>query len=175
MLAGYVDTSGLILRNDFAGSTSGFFNLPWTQYQQGFGSPTSLYWIGLDRLHQLTQRHCQVRFDLQDINGTWCYAQYSSFSVGDSSSNYMLTIGGWSGDTGFDAMAYSNGRQFTTYDADHDGWVGGNCASNSGGGFWYGGCANAFITISSSSDYFAWYISTGWMQLNVVEVFLSCY
>ena len=91
--------------------------------------------------------------------------------LANSSTNYTLTIGGWSGDTGFDAMAYHNGRQFTTYDADHDGWVGGNCASNSGGGgFWFGVCANAFI----SGDDLAWATSTGWMQLNVVEVSLSC-
>ena len=146
----------MILRNNFTGSTSGFFNLPWTQYQQGFGSPTSLYWIGLDKLHQLTQGQCQVRFDLQDTNGTWFYAQYSSFSVGDSSTNYTLTIGGWSGDTGHDAMAFSNGLPFTTYDADHDAYSG-NCASYYGGGFWFGDGWEACMTGSSFSYYFAWY------------------
>ena len=164
----------LILRNDLAGSTSGFFNLPWTQYQQGFGSPTSLYWIGLDRLHQLTQGHCQVRFDLQNTGGIWHYANYSIFSVGNSSTNYTLTIGGWSGDTGNDAMAYNNGKQFSTYDADHDG-VAYNCASDYGGGFWYGACTNVYIT---TSNYFRWYTPPGsmyWMYLNAVEVSLLCH
>ena len=113
-----------ILRNDLAGSSSGFFHLPWTQYQQGFGSPTALYWIRLDRLHQLTQGNCQVRFDLQyKADGTWHYAQYSSFSVGDSSTNYTLTIGGWSGDAGYDAMAKS-GRSTILNVRRRSRWVG---------------------------------------------------
>ena len=146
----------LILQNDYTGSSSEFFNLPWTQYQQGFGSPRALYWIGLDTLHQLTQANCQVRFDLQSTDGTWHYAQYFTFSVGNSSTDYTLTIGGYSGDTGKDAMSYSNGRQFSTYDADHDGWSG-NCASNFGGGFWYGGgCSAAYITTSTTSSDFWW-------------------
>ena len=104
---------------------------------------------------------------------TWYFAQYSSFSVGDSSTNYTLTIGGYSGDTGYDAMAYHNGQQFTTYDADHDGWHG-NCAYLFGGGFWYGECADAQITASATSDIFAWTTSTGYMNLNAVEVSLLC-
>ena len=184
----------MILRNDYAGSSSGFFNRPWIeyqqgfgsptgllyQYQQGFGSPTALYWIGLDRLHQLTQGNCQVRFDLQDRGGTWHYAQYSSFSVGDSSTSYKLTIGGYSGDAGFDAMAGNDGRQFSTYDADHDG-RGGNCASFYGGGFWWGGgggggggCGYTRITTSTKSILFEWLTSNGWMDLNAVEVYLLC-
>ena len=124
----------LILRNDLAGSSSGFFNRPWTDYQRGFGNCTTLYWIGLDRLHQLTQGNCQVRFELQHrADGIWHYAQYSSFSVGNSSTNYNLNIDGWSGDTGYDAMAYHNGRQFSTYDVDHDTYSD-NCASDYGGG-----------------------------------------
>ena len=59
----HADNSVLIFRNDYAGSSSGFFNRPWTQYQQGFGSPTALYWIGLDRLHEVSQRNCKIRFD----------------------------------------------------------------------------------------------------------------
>ena len=149
----------------------GFFNRQWSEFQQGFGSPTELYWIGLDRLHQLTHGNCQVRFDLQDrADGTWHYALYSNFSVGDSSTNYTLTIGGYSGDTGYDAMAYYNGQQFTTYDADHDGWSG-NCAWDHGGGFWYASCASALITTSS---YFAWPTPTVWLYMNVVEVSLLC-
>ena len=172
----HADDSMLILRNDRAGSISGFFNRSWTQYQQGFGSPTSLYWIGLDRLHQLTQGNCQVHFDLQNrVDGTWYYAQYSNFSVGDSSTNYKLAIGGYSGDTGNDAMKYSNGRQFTTNDADHDGWSDNNCASRYGGGYWYNYCSHAQLTASTLSSYFAWHTnSTSWLYLNVVEVSLLC-
>ena len=164
----------LILRNNYAGSFSGFFNRPWTQYQDGFGSPTctSLYWIGLERLRVVSQVECRVRFDLQDQNGACHYAHYSNFSVGDSSTNYTLTIGGWSGDVE-DAMARSNGQQFSTFDADHDANVRVNCASNFGGGFWYGMCGGVFITTSTTSRDFMW-LNSSFVKLNAVEVSLLC-
>ena len=174
MLSCCVDYSMFILWNDLAGSSSGFFQRSWSEYQQGFGSPMALYWIGLDRLHNVTRGNCQARFELQATGGTWHYAQYSSFSVGDSSTNYTLTIGGWSGDTGYDAMAWCNGRQFTTYDADNDGRVGGNCAIINGGGFWYPWCGDAHLTTSTSSGLFFWYTPTGTIYLNAVEVYLLC-
>ena len=172
MLACCVDDSMLILRNDYAGSSFGFFYRPWTEYQQGFGSPTALYWIGLDRLHQLTQGNCQVRFDLQATNGTWHYAQYSSFSVDNSSTSYVLTIGGYSGETGHDAMALSNGQQFSAYDQMSQG---GLCPRLYGGGFWYeDSCGEALITTSTANRLFRWTTSNGWMNLNVVQVSLLC-
>ena len=163
-----------ILRNDLAGSSSGFFIRSWAQYTQEFGSPTSLYWIGLDRLHEVSQGNCAVRFDIQTVGGTWYFAQYSTFLVGDTSTNYQLTIGGYS-DNGGDGMVLSNGQQFSTYDVDHDGWPQGSCASETGGGFWFGYCAYARITTSTSSKDFVWfYNSTAVMNLNAVQVRLIC-
>ena len=66
------------------------------------------------------------------------YAQYSFFSVGDSSSQYRLAIGGWSG-TANDSMADCNGMGFTTRDSDNDRWSG-NCATGSRGAWWYSSC-----------------------------------
>ena len=171
----HIDGSTLILRNDYAGSSSRFFNRSWTEYQQGFGSPTALYWIGLDRLHQLTQGNCRARFDLQARNGTWYYAQYSTFSVSSSSTNYTLTMGGYSGDTGYDAMSWSNGQQFSTYDTDHyTRWVQKDCALIYGGGFWYGDCAHAALTKSAPGYFFWWENSPDIIYLNVVKVSLLC-
>ena len=164
----YTVCSMLILRNDYAGSSSGLFNRPWSQYEQGFGNPTSRYWIGLDKLHDLSPGICKIRFDLQDTAGTWYYAQYSNFSVGDSSTNYTLTIGGWSGNV-YDAMAYHNGRQFTTYDVDNDACP--TYASVFGGGFWYGCQAN---TVLMTSNYGLTWFNFEWIQLNFVEVRLMC-
>ena len=170
----FVEDTGLILRNDLAGSTSGFFNRPWTAYEQGFGRPTAVYyWIGLDRLHEMSQGNCQARLQ-NKADGTWHHANYSSFSVGNSSTNYTLTIGGYSGETGFDGMALSNAQPFSTDDADHDTYTGFNCASELGGGFWYGHCGQALITTSIASNYFMWYTPAGWMYLNAVEVFVLC-
>ena len=158
----------LILWNDVAGSNARFFNRSWVEYRHGFGNPSSHYWIGLDRLHEASQKNCKVRFDLKLINGSSYYAQYSSFSVG-SSTNYTLAVGGYSGNIE-DAIEYHNGRQFTTYDVDNNDAYNGNCARLYGSGFWFRrGCANAHIT-SSPSYLFLWYSSL----LNSVEVRLLC-
>ena len=60
---------------------------------------------------------------------------------------YTTSYAGNSGNS----WGYHSGRQFTTYDADHDSW-GNNCANPSywgGGGFWYGACWTTNIFSSS--------------------------
>ena len=43
--------------------------------------------------------------------------------------------------SGYDALAWHNKMQFTTYDHDNDGWKGGNCAASYGNaGNWYNAC-----------------------------------
>ena len=164
-----IASGNLVLRNDIGGSNAGFFNRSWVEYRRGFGNPYSHYWIGLDRLHEVTKKNCKVRFDLELVNGSSYYAQYSSFSVGSSSTNYTLAVGGYSGNIE-DAMAHSNGRQFTTYDFDNDAERI-NCARLYGGGFWFGRCAHAHITTSLSNNFIWYHLST---LLNSVEVRLLC-
>ena len=52
-------------------------------------------------LNQLTAtRKCKLRIDMvnwDDISG---YALYDTFDIGDESSGFMLTVGGYSGNTG---------------------------------------------------------------------------
>ena len=54
---------------------------------------------------------------------------------------YRLTIGGGVGQGG-DAMAYSNGMQFSTYDSDND-KDNSNCSFVAQGGWWYNACYQA--------------------------------
>ena len=56
---------------------------------------------GLDLLHELTSaRNYKLRIDLADFNGNHRYAEYSSFKVGSSATNYVLTVGAYSGNSG---------------------------------------------------------------------------
>ena len=145
-----------------------FFKRPWTHYQQPFGNLTSQYWIGLEKLHQLSLGNCSVRFDLQFPSGTWLYAEYSKFIVGNVSDKYRLNITGYSGDAG-DAMLTHNGLRFSTYDNDNDGSTGNNCAAINSGGFWFNHCYKACITCSTSYS-FTWMA----LQLNACLVSISC-
>ena len=110
----------------------------WTDYQQGFGILSGEFWLGLDKIHRLTPTATQLRIDMQDFEGNSRYAQYSSFSVGDSVSKYTLSVSGYSGTAG-DSLAYHNGHKFTTRDQDNDVY-GANCAQQYKGAWWYRSC-----------------------------------
>ena len=69
----------------------------------------------------------------------------------------MLAATDWSGGPS-EALLYSNGYKFTTYDQDNDGYVGVNCAVFCGGGFWYDACAYADINGMNGPQYWMQYI-----------------
>jgi len=114
----------------------------WTDYQQGFGNLSGEFWLGLDKIHRLTTTATQLRVDMQDFEGNTAYAQYASFSVGDSASKYILSLSGYSGTAG-DSLGSSSGRhnghRFSTRDQDND-VHGSNCAQRYKGGWWYDRC-----------------------------------
>ena len=114
----------------------------WTDYQQGFGNLSGEFWLGLDKIHRLTSTATELRVDLRDFDEMSAYAKYTSFSVGDSASKYILSISGYSGTAG-DSLAYHNGQQFSTRDQDNDATsssFSGNCAQHFKGAWWYRHC-----------------------------------
>ena len=108
----------------------------WTDYENGFGNLTGEFWLGLSKIHRLTQEGSNtLRVDLGDFDGNTAYAQYTTFSVGNSTTKYNLTIGGYSG-TAWDSLAYHNGMGFSTRNngnADH-------CAQIFRGAWWFKDC-----------------------------------
>ncbi|XP_070206006.1 microfibril-associated glycoprotein 4-like [Littorina saxatilis] len=118
------------------------FYRDWNQYQQGFGSMNGEFWRGLDVLHMLTSRQEQeLRVDLMKWDGTKGYATYSNFFISDSSDNYRLNLGSFTGgDAGDSLLFFHHGMQFTTWDRDHDTDSGHNCAELYHSAWWYRVC-----------------------------------
>ena len=115
------------------------FYLNWVDYEEGFGYLDHEFWLGLSKIHRLTKdATCTLRVDLGDDEGNRAYANYSTFSIGDSSTEYTLTIEGYSGTAG-DSMTYHNGNMFSTKDNDNDN-TGGNCAIIREGAWWHNSC-----------------------------------
>jgi len=146
----------------------------WTDYQQGFGNLSGEFWLGLDKIHHLTSTATQLRVDLQDFEGNSRYAQYSSFSVGDSASNYTLSVSGYNGTAG-DSLAENihgfvhNGQQFSTRDQDNDARSYEHCAQLYKGGWWYAFCHTSNLngvyhggSHSSYADGVNWYTWRGY-------------
>ena len=121
------------------------FNRYWTDYNNGFGDLTGEFWLGLSKIHRLTKEGSNtLRVDLGDFEGNTRYANYFTFSVSDGSTEYILTVGGYSGTAG-NSLAYHNGYSFSTSDNDNDPRVD-NCAQQWTGGWWFhNGCFHTHL------------------------------
>ena len=114
-----------------------------SDYEEGFGDLNGEFWLGLSKIHRLTQDGTDytLRVDLEDFENESRYAKYSTFNIGDSTTDYTITVGGYSGDAG-DSLAYHNGGKFSTKDRDND-ISSYNCAVQYSGAWWYYSCHNS--------------------------------
>ena len=111
----------------------------WADYVAGFGDLTGNYWAGLERIHTWTSgAPCELYVYMTTFEGGSAWAQYSTFSVGDAGSGYLLSVSGYSGTAG-DSMNSHNEMRFSTYDHDQDLFAG-NCAADFVGAWWYRSC-----------------------------------
>ena len=111
----------------------------WDDYKNGFGNLTGEHWLGLEKLHRLTRNgHWKLRVELEDFSGQTLYAEYTDFSIGDSSTYYRLRYNEYIGAAG-DSLALNKYSAFTTYDMDHDRYDR-NCAQAYEGAWWYSHC-----------------------------------
>uniref|UniRef100_A0A8C6P003 Tenascin N n=1 Tax=Nothobranchius furzeri TaxID=105023 RepID=A0A8C6P003_NOTFU len=135
-----MDTDGggwLVLQRRNTGKLD--FMKRWKQYIAGFGSLTEEFWLGLEKIHDLTNTPTQyeLRFDL-GLGSERTYAVYDNFKIAPVKQKFTLTIGKYRGTAG-DAMTYHQGRPWTTVDSDNDIALG-NCALTHRGAWWYKNC-----------------------------------
>jgi hypothetical protein len=70
----------------------------WQDYKQGFGNIDGEYWLGLDKIHRLTNAsQNKLRIDMEDTSGNWKYAEYDLFAVTGEEQKYELSLGKYSG------------------------------------------------------------------------------
>ena len=129
------------------------FRKYWIEYENGFGNLTGEFWLGLSKINRLTQKGFNtLRVELGDFDNNKAYARYSTFSVGDSTTEYTLTVGGYSGTAGNSLIKFGsttffghNGMKFSTRDNDNDN-NGDNCAKDIyPGGWWFNRCFVAHL------------------------------
>ncbi|XP_059486287.1 angiopoietin-related protein 7-like isoform X2 [Neocloeon triangulifer] len=128
-----------VIQNRFEGSVN--FYREWLDYKHGFGNIGGEFWLGLDKMHQLTNDKVnELVVELQDFTNQKAFAQYSAFAVGSEVEGFALSfLAGYEGDAG-DSLSYHAGMKFSTRDVDNDQWMDGNCAATHSGAWWYNGC-----------------------------------
>ncbi|XP_030081031.1 fibrinogen-like protein 1 [Drosophila hydei] len=116
------------------------FNRNWEEYKAGFGDLQHEYFIGLEKMHLLTQSQPhELYIQLEDFNNETRYARYSDFLIGSEEESYkIIKVGDFSGNAG-DSLIYHIGMKFSTKDRDND------RANNSSAilyksGWWFNNC-----------------------------------
>eukprot|EP00112_Aurelia_sp_Birch-Aquarium-sp1_P026443 Seg939.3 transcript_id=Seg939.3/GoldUCD/mRNA.D3Y31 product=Tenascin-R protein_id=Seg939.3/GoldUCD/D3Y31 len=133
----------IVIQRHLSNETS--FDRVWEDYKFGFGDLKGNFWLGLEKMHKLTNtRQTTLRFDLKHSDGSQGYAEYDNFKVADESQNYKLGLGAYDGNIG-DSMRLNDGYPFTTKDRDNDQNSETNCAVEYSSGWWHFRCFEANV------------------------------
>ncbi|CAG2252287.1 Ryncolin-2,Ryncolin-1,Ficolin-2,Ficolin-1,Ryncolin-3 [Mytilus edulis] len=133
-----------VIQRRFNGYLS--FDRTWEEYKTGFGSVSEEYWLGNDNIHQIsTSTSHKLSIYIEDFTGSYKYANYSHFSIGDELRKYQLRIYGFKLTSGLSSQFSSshNTHLFSTKDQTTEHYST-NCAVYQGGngGWWYSYCGS---------------------------------
>ena len=124
----------------------------WKGYKKGFGSTKTNYWMGLEKLHQLTSKgKWDVFFSFSRKSRGTATLICRNFRVESELHYYRLHLGTCGSMHTSNLKFYKSlpkdiatlsDNFFSTKDKDHDEVVINehNCAKSNGGGFWYTSC-----------------------------------
>ena len=126
----------------------------WDEYKNGFGDVRGEFWLGNEKIHQLTEIPSQLRVEINTPSSGNKYAKYNNFTVANEATNYTLFVGFYSGDA-TDQFTYHNGMAFTTKDRDNDRY-GKNCAIIHRGAWWYHSCVGSSLNSNYGDSSYNW-------------------
>jgi len=112
------------------------FNRPWKDYKEGFGSYDGEFYMGNDKIHELTKNEAILRIEMTDDKGLFYWVQYNKFLVQNETNKYRLSIGDYSGNA-TNTFGNHDNHYFSTYDSDNDPDESQNCAKSYKSGWWF--------------------------------------
>ncbi|KAH8329459.1 hypothetical protein KR074_011016, partial [Drosophila pseudoananassae] len=160
------------------------FNRNWTEYRDGFGNLTGEFFLGLEKLHQITQSsQYELLISLGKVDGSRDFAKYDNFKIGSEEDSYRLeSVEYHSGGAG-DSLTYNVNMKFSTFDRDNDMLNDGNCPKMYNGGWWFNNCGGSSLdgvfykdgTMTGANFGIIWGSWQGWdwdISLTFVEMMI---
>ncbi|XP_034473215.1 fibrinogen-like protein 1 [Drosophila innubila] len=112
------------------------FNRNWTDYRMGFGDLRNEFFIGLEKLHLITnsQPH-ELYIHLEDFESESRHARYNNFVIGNEKESYAIkSLGEYSGNAE-NALLGHKDMKFSTPDRNFNKEL--DCAENFKSGWWF--------------------------------------
>lgn len=122
------------------------FNRKWKDYVIGFGDLSGEFWLGLSKIHRITESpsnddfNMSLRINYQQFGGEIKTATYHACYVLGAYSGYQLNFEDISGNVSESLTEDHNSMKFSTDDVDND-YSSESCAEKLQGGWWYNNCA----------------------------------
>ncbi|XP_020717291.1 fibrinogen C domain-containing protein 1 isoform X2 [Ceratitis capitata] len=115
----------------------------WNEYEHGFGNLFYNHFLGLDKIHALTQSQSnELWVQLESFSNETSYAKYETFAIDGASGKYALSVLGKYIGTAGDSLRFQWGQKFSTKDSDND-VSPEHCAQQHRGAWWYKDCLNS--------------------------------
>ncbi|TMW52654.1 hypothetical protein DOY81_002269 [Sarcophaga bullata] len=132
----------IVIQRRQDGSIDFFRN--WVEYENGFGDVEGEYFIGLKKLHALTNFDGpqELLILMEDVNNTNAFAKYDSFAISNAAEMYKLRkLGRYTGTAG-NSLAHHVGMHFSTTDTNT---AESNCGEFYIGGWWHNKCHESLV------------------------------
>jgi hypothetical protein len=86
----------IVMMQRIGNSNNNIWQKTWPEYRNGFGTAGSDFWLGLERVYQLTQsRKYRLRVELL-LSGSWKSVEYWYFIIGDeANAQYAINVAGY--------------------------------------------------------------------------------
>ena len=96
----------------------------------------------MENIHRITNHGTYtLRVVITDWDGEERHADYTDFRLENEVDKYRLRYGSFIGGSAGDSLTFegetANNQPFSTQDRDNDNFIGKNCASVEGGGWWF--------------------------------------
>lgn len=89
----------------------------WNEYKEGFGNIAGEFWLGLEKIHELTSSKLhELRIEMEDFEGKLKFAEYPAFAISDESNFFTLSVLAKGTGNAGDSLKYHGGMKFSTFE-----------------------------------------------------------